>query len=159
MRATINAYRVCELINKQEYFYCDDRQIETVAKAIWGVDFDNQALSMVHNEADYLIDDKGQALPEQGHNNDGCTLVLLEHDKKLDKIQAKVCMFWPYDLKRQTPSAYLKNYYDLKTQNSPDFQESYKSYFQFMSDNPIKLISAKEFEAIFNEGGNSEKTA
>lgn len=100
----------------EDYYFYDPREVDTLVKAIYGIDDDGH-VSMVHNESEYLIEDDS-VRPERGDNNDGAALIVIDETKQ----QVRVCMFTPghvegkYGSKAEpwvaySPREYLAFYY------------------------------------------------
>jgi hypothetical protein len=137
-----------------EYYFCDHREVDVLTKAIYGIDPEEGAVSMVHNEAEYLIDKDGNALPENGDNNDGCALVLVDEDKQ----EVRLCLFTPSGVEGEyrskvknwvpySPSEYLAFYYNEKELGKMD-SEFRKTVVR---ENPFSTVSQAEFNKIFKK--------
>jgi hypothetical protein len=134
-----------------EYYLSDPREVDTLVKAIFGIGLDG-SVSMVHNEGKYLIDEDGNATPSKGDNNDGCTLIVIDNDKK----QVRGAMFafcgvegFKGTIKNWTPvtpEKYLSCYYTDKEIKAEEIElERYK----IVKNHKVKPVTQAEFNKIF----------
>lgn len=131
--ATSNVIRLAEAVQKakgssitrkgewNEHGLTDAREIDVLVKSIYGIEPDSGYVSMVHNEAEFLIDEEGRALPQNGDNNDGAALIIIDDVKG----EVRACMFTPGHVegshggnakpwKAWTPAEYLAFYYNAE---------------------------------------------
>jgi hypothetical protein len=129
-------------------FY-DPREVDTLAKAIYGVS-PTGSVSMVHNEADGLIED-GHARPERGDNNDGCTLLVIDNEQQ----EVRACLFAINGLEGNhskavknyepmSPQEYTAHYYTAQELKSFDPQ----SAVELLMTETVKPVSAAEFKRL-----------
>jgi len=151
LKASSNAVRTVKILEDQDYLRGDKREIETIAKAVYGLSLDNQ-ISMVHNESEWLIDDDN-IMPAGGDNNDGCTLYIIDLDKK----EFRACMFTPghlegnyYDCDRDGQykawdlNEYLAFYYNTEDLNETGMEKEKA----LVADHNVKPISQKELDLV-----------
>lgn len=163
MRASTNLCRAVSLIEKNkvkplwcDYTASDPREIESVIKATYGIDFDG-TISMVHNEAEYLIEND-RIRPERGDNNDGCSLIVIDEDKK----ELRAGFFTPNYLKGKharnikknkafTIQEYISFYYNSEEQKDTGFNNSFKEQLEFINGVSVKPIKQKELSTILGK--------
>lgn len=143
----------------EKYTLYEPRQIRSLVTHVYGVDFTDGHVSVVHDEAEFLIKD-GFAHPELADNNDGCALLLIDEDKK----ELRLSMFTPEYLegsfwdgkpwKVYTPKEYVSFYYQehdkelIKTQ--PEFRRK-------LLNTTVNPVSQREFNRIFRGSIFKEK--
>jgi len=149
-----------------EYALRDDRELDTVIKAVYGISLDGD-VSMVHNETnqDYLIKNN-KFKPEKGDNNDGATLIIIDNDKK----EVRGCLFTPGHVEGShapddiatfeawTPKQYLSYYYNLKEMNEKDFQSQFKREIVLLGKK-IKNVSTDELLKVCGRKASKKKIA
>lgn len=167
MRAVTNLHRLVDLLKKNtksildgkwcSYNINEVRLLDSAVKSCYGVDIDGQ-ISRVHNETDqgYLIAD-GVITPENGDNNDGCTLVIIDNVKK----DIRAGFFTPghvegqyYNEKRDGKfkawdfDKYLGFYYTKEELLDPDFIKSYAQHINFMVNVCFNRITTQELKRV-----------
>lgn len=158
MTAITNLTRTINMVRKaklscnnewQQYTLSDQREIDTLIKAAYGVSLDG-SISMVHNEAEYLINDEWtQITPENGDNNDGCSLIIIDNDKK----EVRGCIFWPYAEKVQAikREKYLLDYYNKEEQNEHEFINSFSKHLMVIHNSDFKNVTTQELKKVLNK--------
>jgi hypothetical protein len=132
-----------------EYSLYGPREISTLVTHIYGVEPSSGYVSTVHDEREYLIKDD-VAHPENGDNNDGAGLVVIDETKK----EARGCLFTPQHVegehgktckawKAYAPAKYVRFYYtDSELLKTDELKRSILS-------RSVKPILQAEFEEIF----------
>jgi hypothetical protein len=156
MGAYTNLHRFVALFEAQSYKQTDPRIINTMIKAVYGVSYRDMSISMVHDETDcdYLIDkETRQITPENGDNNDGCTLFIINPSKNeiragfftpgycegnfFTGAQAKPWKAWKAE-------KYLSFYYSKENLNDPEFLEAWRMCLDFCENVEVKPITQKD---------------
>lgn len=174
LNAPLNLIRAALLIHKNktgellgdkwhEFICYDEREIETVIKATYGVSIDGN-ISMVHNENDFLIKD-GQILPSQGDNNDGCSLIVIDNNKQ----EIRVGMFTPGHLEGKywgdkdkknrvlSPFQYLSYYYKREDFNEYEDKEDALKMYDLVKDQNFNVVEQSELDLILTADKKPKK--
>lgn len=153
LSAVTRCIRLVELLEKQKYKSClsDTRFIDTAVKSVYGVDLDGQ-LNIVHDQTEYLIEDS-KIQPDNGDNNDGCTLILIDLDKEIIRagffsihgLEARHCDGQNYTLK--SLEEYLACYY-----NKAELSElNMKKELKILKNHKVKTITKTDFKKIMKK--------
>jgi hypothetical protein len=162
MRDAILKAKLDSLSEWSKYALSDHREVDTLAKAIYGLDPFSGRVSMVHNENEYLIDEEQQARPERGDNNDGCTLFVIDNEKK----EVRYCLFSfcgieakhskaKQDWKPWSAEKYLHYYYTKEEIQKGEMEPERLKYLKTKNLTEF-VVDQKEFNKIMRNA-KSEK--
>lgn len=169
MRATTNFFRMLDDLqaivddkdNLGEYYLRDHRSVNTLMCKNYGTDADSVKPSIIHNETEkkYLIDFERQVItPEKGDNNDGCSLFVIDIQKK----EVRGCFFTPGHvegshyksykdgrMKAWTPKKYLSFYYNEEEMATKEFKKQFKKHLDIIGGCELAYnVSTRELKKI-----------
>ena len=136
------------------YSFRDHRELNTVVTAAYGIGIDGY-VSMVHNESTegYLInEERTKFQPCNGDNNEGCSIVLIDRDKK----EVRACFFSFHGIEGRHTKG-LKNWtaYDRKkwlsfyhTDKELNEDKEDAELVKSILDQKVKLLSTAELLKI-----------